>query len=102
MFANLTPATIAAALAANPGHVFFDGDLQPVPPTEGRWYCEFHVEEDDPDFPVRDGALVEYLGSGPVFDLDGGAIVTRQQHMVAEEGEDGGRAPWGDVLILQG
>ena len=101
MFSNLTPAAIFAALAANPGHVFFDENLQRVEPAEGQWFCEFHVAEYTPDWPVRDGAMVEYLGSGPVFTMVDGEFVTQQQHLVADDGEDGARAPQGDVLILQ-
>lgn len=90
----------AREAVARHGTVFFDGDLNPVTPEPGDWFCEFEVDY-APDREVRDGDLVRYEGKGERSTLDGDTWVTVMRDMVWPEGADECREPGGLVLIRQ-
>jgi hypothetical protein len=82
--------------------VFFDGDLNPVVPREGQWFCEFDCDVDhEGEWFVRDEAFVEYAGLSETSMWDGEKFVTRPSHRVLPEGGDCDREPRGYVLIAQ-
>lgn len=99
---------IASAAVASAGTVFFDGQLNPVVPEVGQWFCEFDDEFDAGESgTLRDGALVEYLGPdhGVTWNdkakefLPYGDPMLR--HLVCTEYGDDPRRPWGLILVRQ-
>lgn len=89
------------------GTVFFDGNLQPVVPQPGQWFCEFDDGDCDEGQELRDEAFVKYVGPDESVCWDAqlndfaphGAPMLR--HLVSPEHDDDARRPRGVVLILQ-
>lgn len=100
---QFTPAQVAAAVKAH-GTKFFTveaGELVPVEPKAGEWFCEFDevIPEDERPAFIRDEALVEYVELAELQFTDGEKI---RRHMVAPEHADDCREARGVMLIRQG
>lgn len=101
-----TPAQVDAAIKAH-GTIFFDGELNPVVPEPGQWFCEFDliIPEEGDNF-IRDESLVEYLGpcDSVVLDDSGKPVPygdPKQRFRVLPEYAEEDRRPNGVILVRQ-
>jgi hypothetical protein len=100
---QLTPENIRAACADHET-IFFDGDLNPVLPKPGQWFCEFDlVLTEEGNEIVRDEALVEYQGleDQTTFNSFLERWTTSKVDVVWDEQSDRVRQPNGWILIRQ-
>jgi hypothetical protein len=99
---------VARAAVASARTVFFDGQLNPVAPEVGQWFCEFDDEFDDGEYgTLRDGDLVEYLGPDDSATWNDEAKEflpygdPMLRHLVCTEYGDEPRRPRGLILVRQ-
>lgn len=90
----ITPEALCAAIVRHET-IYLSAKLEPVVPKAGQWFCEMSYDVDEGNEIVREGSLVEFVGT--VEELVGDCVISTSY---VSDGDDA-RRPFGDAMILQ-